>query len=61
MGFVPSTDVRSSKRPVMLMPNVSDHPNPVNKSTRGSSTPKKEIDLIRQRLNRIRTMEAEND
>ena len=31
------------------------------KSTRGSSTPKKEIDLIRQRLNRIRAMEAEND
>ena len=31
------------------------------KSTRGSSTPKKEIDLIRQRLNRIRAMETEND
>ena len=31
------------------------------KSTRGISTPKKEIDLIRQRLNRIRAMEAEND
>lgn len=59
MGFVPSTDVHSSKRPVM--PNVSDHPNPVNKSTRGSSTPKKEIDLIRQRLNRIRAVEEEND
>ena len=59
MGFVPSTDVHSSKRPVM--PNVSDRPNPVNKSTRGSSTPKKEIDLIRQRLNKIRAMEAEND
>ena len=31
------------------------------KSTRGSRTPKKEIDLIRQRLNRIRAMETEND
>ena len=31
------------------------------KSTRGSSTPKKEIDLIRQRLNRIRAMETKND
>ena len=31
------------------------------KSTRGSKTPKKEIDLIRQRLNRARMLEAENE
>ena len=31
------------------------------KSTRGSRTPKKEIDLIRQRLNRARMLEAENE
>ena len=31
------------------------------KSTRGSRTPKKEIDLIRQRLNRVRAMEKENE
>lgn len=31
------------------------------KSTRGSRTPKKEIDLIRQRLNRVRAMETENE
>ena len=31
------------------------------KSTRGSRTPKKEIDLIRQRLNRVRAMERENE
>ncbi len=31
------------------------------KSTRGSRTPKKEIDLIRQRLDRVRVLEAENE
>ena len=31
------------------------------KSTRGSRTPKKEIDLIRQRLNRVRAVERENE
>ena len=31
------------------------------KSTRGSRTPKKEIDLIRQRLTRARMLEAENE
>lgn len=31
------------------------------KSTRGSRTLKKEIDLIRQRLNRVRAVERENE
>ena len=31
------------------------------KSTRGSRTPKKEIDLIQQRLNRVRAMEAKDE
>ena len=31
------------------------------KSTRGSRIPKKEIDLIRQRLNRVRAVERENE
>lgn len=31
------------------------------KSTRGISTPKKEIDLIKQRLRMAREMEAENE
>ena len=31
------------------------------KSTRGSRTPKKEIDLIRQRLNKVRAVERENE
>lgn len=31
------------------------------KSTRGNRTPKKEIDLIRQRLNRVRMLETKNE